>query len=196
MWDERFAGPEYVYGTQPNDFLAASAARIPSGRVLAVADGEGRNGTFLASLGYDVTSVDSSAVGLEKARRLAETRGVRLTTILADLAEFEIPAASWEGIVSIFCHLPPELRRRVHAQAVRGLAPGGVFVLEGYSKRQLSFGTGGPKVADLLLALDDLRDELTGLEMLHAQEFERDIHEGSLHNGRSAVVQVIARKPA
>ena len=195
MWDERFSGTEYVYGTGPNDFLAASASRIPMGPVLSLADGEGRNGVFLASLGYEVTAVDSSPVGLAKAQRLAAANGVHLTTIVADLADFEIAPASWAGIVSIFCHLPPLLRRSVHEKVVRGLVPGGIFVLESYSVRQLGLGSGGPSNAELLLTLDDVRRELAGLELLHAEELERDIHEGSLHDGRSVVVQVIARKP-
>jgi SAM-dependent methyltransferase len=141
MWDERYGAPEYVYGTEPNEFLASVASRIPLGRVLSLADGEGRNGVFLATLGHRVTSVDASPVGLAKAGRLAAARGVTLTTIVADLAEYAIAPGGWEGIVSIFCHLPPPLRRRVHEQVVRGLAPGGMYVLEAYSVRQLQFGT-------------------------------------------------------
>jgi SAM-dependent methyltransferase len=195
VWDERYASPDYVYGTEPNDFLAAVASRIPAGRVLSLADGEGRNGVYLASLGYHVTSMDASPVGLAKARRLAALRGVPLTTVVADLADYLIAPGAWEGIVSIFCHLPPPLRRRVHEQVVRGLVPGGLFVLEAYSVRQLGFGTGGPASVELLLTLDRLREELRGLELLHALEIEREVHEGTLHGGMSAVVQVVGRKP-
>lgn len=195
MWDARYGTPDYVYGTEPNDFLAGVATRIPPGRVLSIADGEGRNGVFLAGLGYDVTGVDSSSVGSAKAQRLADSRGVHITAIVADLADYVIVPESWEGIVSIFCHVPPPLRRRVHEQVVRGLTPGGFYVLEGYSVRQLMHGTGGPKSVELLLTLDAVRAELAGLDLLHAGEIERDIHEGALHAGRSAVVQVIARKP-
>lgn len=195
MWDERYASPEYVYGTEPNDFLVAMAAEIPRGRVLSIADGEGRNGVFLATLGHDVTSVDASAVGLAKAEQLAATRGVHLTTQVVDLADYEIAPGAWAGIVSIFVHLPPPLRRRVHAQVVRGLAPGGVFILEAYSPDQLRHGTGGPSNPELLPTLDALRAELAGLEFAHAVALERDVQEGQFHRGRSAVVQVRARKP-
>lgn len=195
MWNARYSSPDFAYGTEPNDFLAAVAERIPPGRVLSIADGEGRNGVFLATLAYEVTSVDSSSIGLAKAQRLAAARAVHLTTIVADLADYVIAPKSWEGIVSIFCHLPPPIRRRVHEQVERGLAPGGLYVLEGYSIHQLSLGTGGPRSVDLLLTLDALRAELAGLELLHAAEIERDIHEGELHSGRSAVVQIVARKP-
>jgi len=196
MWNERYGAAGYAYGTAPNDFLAASAAHIARGRVLALADGEGRNGVHLATLGYRVTSVDASSVGLDKARRLATERGVVIDAVCADLADFEVNPSSWEGVVSIFCHLPPPLRRRVYAQVVHGLVPGGVLVLEAYTPRQLLHGTGGPSVAELMPTLEALREELAGLEFLHAVETEREIHEGALHNGTSAVVQVIARRPA
>ena len=196
MWNERYGTPDYAYSTEPNDFLAAVATRILPGRVLSIADGEGRNGVFLATLGYDVTSVDSSTVGLAKAQRLATARGVKITTIAADLADFEIAPDSWEGIVSIFCHLPPALRRQVHQKVVRGLKPGGLYVLESYSQQQLGRSTGGPSSVELLPTLAALRTELAGLEFLHAVEIERDVHEGVHHNGPSAVVQVIARRPS
>lgn len=195
MWNERYSSPEYAYGTEPNDFLSAVATRIPPGRVLSIGDGEGRNGVFLATRGYDVTSMDASTVGLAKAQRLAAARGVPIATIVADLADFVIAPDSWEGIVSIFCHLPPPLRRRVHEQVVHGLVPGGLYVLESYSPKQLGRGTGGPSSAELLPTLDMLRAELAGLELLHAVEIERDVHEGEFHRGLSAVVQIIARRP-
>lgn len=195
MWNERYSAPGYAYGTEPNSFLAASAPTIPMGRVLSLADGEGRNGVYLASLGHAVTAVDASSVGLEKAQRLAAQRGVALTTLVADLQDFAISPRAWEGIVSIFCHLPPALRRRVHAQVVHGLVPGGLFILEAYTPAQLAHGTGGPSAVELLPALAVLREELAGLELVHAVELERDVHEGEFHRGRSAVVQIIARRP-
>jgi len=197
MWDERFSQPGYLYGTEPNDFLAEMAGEIPFGRVLSLAEGEGRNSVHLAGLGYEVVGVDSSAVGLEKARQLAADRGVVIETVLADLADpdtFEIEPASWEGIVSIFCHLPAELRRRIHRRVVEGLRPGGVFLLEAYTPRQLEYGTGGPRDPDRLMSLGELRSELQGLDFLHAREIEREIHEGALHDGLGHVVQVVARK--
>jgi len=193
-WDERYAAPGYFYGTEPNDFLRSIADRIPRGRVLMLADGEGRNGVFLAGLGHEVTSVDRSPVGLAKARALAEERGVSLTTVEADLATHRIEPGAWAAIVLIFCHLPPALRRQVHRQAVEGLAPGGVLVLEAYTPAQLGRGTGGPQNPELLMTLVELRDELTGLDLEVAREVERDVMEGSGHQGRSAVVQILGVK--
>jgi SAM-dependent methyltransferase len=193
MWNARYSRPGFVYGTEPNDFLVSEAARIPPGRVLSLGEGEGRNAVYLAELGYDVLAVDISLVGLQKAWQLAEERGVRIQTVAADLADFELEPRAWEGIISIFCHLPPPNRRRVHRQVLQGLRPGGVFILEAYTPKQLAYGTGGPPTADLLLSLDDLRPELAGLELLVARETERAVLEGSHHTGRGHVVQVVAR---
>ncbi|MGA1368813.1 MAG: SAM-dependent methyltransferase [Blastocatellia bacterium] len=195
MWDERYGSGEYVYGREPNEFLVAKARMIPRGRVLSLADGQGRNGVYLAGLGYAVTAVDSSAVGLQMARELAVERGVPLTTIVADLADYAPGEACWEGIVSIFCHLPSALRRSVLAKMVRALVPGGVLLLEAYTPAQLQFDTGGPRDADLLASLADLREDLSGLTLVHAFEGERSVIEGTLHRGRAAVVQVVAVKP-
>jgi len=191
MWDERYAVEEYVYGTAPNDFLASVVDRLPMGRVLCLAEGEGRNAVYLAERGFEVTAVDSSPVGLDKARRLAGQRGVHIETIVADLARYEIVPESWDAIVAIFCHLPPPLRCLVHAKAVAGLRLGGAFVLEAYTPAQLQHGTGGPPVVELMMTLDALRDELTGLRFVHALETERDLREGRFHAGLGAVVQVL-----
>lgn len=196
MWNERYNQEDYAFGTEPNDFLAAMAGRIPRGRVLSLAEGEGRNGVFLAGLGYDVVGVDSSPVGLAKAARLAESRGVEITTIVADLARFPIEPESWEGVVSIFCHLPPEVRTPLHTEVVAGLKPGGVLILEAYTPKQLEHGTGGPKTPELTMTLEALRQELAGLNLVHAEELEREVHEGLYHTGHAAVVQVVGVKPA
>lgn len=194
MWDERFSEPGFAYGTEPNAFLESEADRIPRGRVLSLAEGEGRNAVFLADLGYEVTAVDSSSVGLAKAERLAAERGVSITTIHADLADFEIEPGVWKGIVSIFCHLPPVIRAALHERCLRGLAPGGVFVLEGFTQRQLELGTGGPKTRELLMELDVIRQELPGLRFEIAREIERPVVEGKYHGGTAAVVQIFAVK--
>lgn len=197
VWDERFSREAYVYGTEANDFLQDVAPRLPPApaRVLSLAEGEGRNAVFLAGLGHRVTGVDSSAVGLQKAEKLAAERGVEVETILSDLAHYRIEPGAWDAIVSIFCHLPPNLRVSVHRQVVEGLRPGGILVLEGYTPKQLQFRTGGPPTEELMYTLDMLREDFAGLDFLIGREVERDIHEGLFHNGHSAVVQILAKKP-
>lgn len=194
-WNERYDTEEFVYGREPNAFLAGVSAMMPPGDVLCLAEGEGRNAVFLARRGHRVLAVDSSAVGLAKAAQLAEEHGVRIETLTADLADLVIEPGRWDAIVSIFCHVPPPIRRTLHRQAVAGLRPGGLFVLEAYTPAQLAFRTGGPPTVELLMTLADLREELAGLEFLQALEIERDVVEGRLHTGRGAVVQIVARKP-
>jgi SAM-dependent methyltransferase len=192
MWDERYAQPGYAYGTEPNEFLAVAAARIPAGPVLSLGEGEGRNAAYLAGLGHRVVAVDQSEVGLAKARRLAAERGLTVETVCADLATFPIEPGAWAGVVSIFCHLPRRIRVPLYATIVRALRPGGVLVLEAYTPQQLARGTGGPRDPDMLVSLDDLTRELAGLEFVHARELEREVREGMYHTGVASVVQVIA----
>ena len=195
MWDERYQGDDYVYGTSANDFLQSQVDRLPMGRILCLAEGEGRNAVFLAERGFDVTAVDQSSVGLAKAHKLATERGVDITTVAADLADFHIEPQAWDGVVSIFAHMPSEARRHLHREVVSGLRSGGVFLLEAYRPEQLQYGTGGPPTAEMMMDLNGLRAELVGLDFDYAVDAVRDIHEGQLHTGQGAVVQVLAHKP-
>ena len=195
-WDARFAEPGWAFGTEPNDFLREQAHHLPPGRVLCLAEGEGRNAVWLAGQGYAVTAVDVSSAGLEKAQRLARERNVRITTACADLASYVIEAGAWQGIVSIFAHVPRAVRQRVHAGVLTGLAPSGVLLLEAYRPQQVGRGTGGPPDDERMLDLERLRPELGALEWLVARELDRDVLEGRCHTGSASVVQLVARRPS
>lgn len=194
FWDERFARPGYAYGEAPNDFLVEALPRLTRGRALSLGEGEGRNAMFLARNGFEVTAVDASSVGLAKARARAEAEGLAITTVHADLATWRPAAEHFDVVVAIFCHLPPALRREVHRAALAALRPGGAVVIEAYTPAQIAHGTGGPKDPSLLYTLDALREDLAGADLEVAVERERVIHEGALHDGVSAVVQVLARR--
>ncbi|HTQ10728.1 MAG TPA: class I SAM-dependent methyltransferase [Fimbriimonadaceae bacterium] len=193
-WQQRYASADYAYGREPNDFLKSEVSRIPRGRILCIGEGEGRNAVFLARQGFQVTAVDGSSNGLDKARRLARESGVEIETTVADLAVYEIGICEWQGIVSIFVHLPDPLRELVHRRVVAGLAAGGAFVLEAYTPRQLEFRTGGPSELSRLAGLDALQRELRGLSFEIGREVERVVKEGTFHSGMSATVQIVARK--
>jgi SAM-dependent methyltransferase len=195
FWDERFTEEGLAYGAEPNDFVREVADRIPGGRVLCLAEGQGRNAVHLAGRGLEVTAMDQSPVGIARAEALARERGVRIATVIASLEVFVIEREAWDGIVSVFAHLPPRLRRRVHRAVADGLCPGGAFVLEAYAPRQLEFGTGGPQDAERLAGVETLVGELAGLEFEIAREVERDVIEGRYHTGRAATVQILARRP-
>lgn len=194
-WNDRYNSSDYLFGTTPNDFLASVARQVPAGKTLCLADGEGRNGVYLATLGHQVTSIDASATGLAKAGQLAAAKGVKLETIEADLNAFELGEQSWDCIVSIFFHMPPEMRKPLHARVVEALKPGGYLILEAYRPEQIKYGTGGPPVAEFMMNLEALSVDFAALEFLHAEEIERDVIEGKGHSGRAAVVQLLARKP-
>lgn len=198
MWDERFDTEDYVYGTEPNAFLAASRDRLPeAGRVLAVADGEGRNGVWLAEQGFDVLSVDASPVGLAKAQKLARSRGVTLTFEQADLLAWDWPEASFDAVVAIFIQfVGPEGRRTIFEGIKRALKPGGTLLLAGYRVEQLGYGTGGPSAAENLYTEDLLRKELSPLRIESLSSCDREMREGHGHYGMSALIDVIAVKEA
>ncbi|MEQ1829073.1 MAG: class I SAM-dependent methyltransferase [Pirellula sp.] len=193
MWDQRYGKDGYIYGTQPNSFLEENA-KLLVGPVLSLAEGEGRNAVFLASLGLDVLGVDGSEVGLAKARALAKSRGVIVRTEVADLATFVPRVNCYGSVVSISCHLPSEVRRRLHRLVERSLKPGGIFLLEGYTKSQLARNTGGPKDRDLLSGCSDLEEDFPNCDLILSQEIEREVIEGEHHSGLASVVQFIAKK--
>lgn len=195
QWDERFGGDGYLYGTEPNDFLRQHVEEFPSGEVMCLAEGQGRNAVFLAERGYEVSSVDLSAAGVDKTLALAAARGVSVNATVADLADVDLGTSRWSAIVSIFAHVPPNVRADVHRRVADALIPGGVFVLEAYTPDQIGRGTGGPPDASLTMTLDVLRTELAALEFDHAVETEREVIEGVGHTGVGSVVQVIAHKP-
>ncbi len=195
MWNARYGTDDYLYGHEPNDFVAEVMADAQPGDVLCVADGEGRNGVHLAGLGHRVTSVDISEAGIAKARSLAAERGVELTAVVADLGEYDLGTDRWDTVVSVFAHTPPPVRRRLHGALATALRPGGRLVLEAYTPDQIGRGTGGPQTPELTMDLERLRDELIGLEFEHEVEFVRSVIEGPGHTGDGAVVQVIARRP-
>lgn len=195
-WDERYADDEFMFGTEPNDFLREQFRAIPPGRVLCLADGEGRNGVFLAQQGYDVTSVDLSPVGLAKARRLAEAKGVTIDTVAADLDQYALGSDRWSGIVWMYLHPFIDLRTKLFRAATKALTPGGVFLLEAYTPEQLARGTGGPSDASQMPTLAEIEAGLAGLTFEIGREIERDVIEGAGHFGLASVVQVVARRPA
>ena len=191
-WDMRYGQhSEYVYGTEPNDFLSEASRGLPPGDVLCLADGEGRNGVFLAGLGHRVTAVDLAAAGIAKAEALAAQKGVDITTIVADLADYALGESRWDLIVSIFAHTPPPVRVRLHGLMARALRPGGKLILEAYTPDQCGRGTGGPPTPEGTMTLADLRTELVDLNIEHGLELVRSVVEGPGHTGDGAVVQVI-----
>lgn len=195
MWNERYAGEDFAYGTEPNSFLAQNA-KLLIGPVLSLAEGEGRNAVYLASLGLKVHGVDGSEVGLAKAQALAEARGVAIQTEVADLSTYVPPENQYGSVVSIWAHFPSAIRKQLHQRVERSLKPGGIILLEAYAKSQIERDTGGPRNLDMLMSRLDAESEFPNCEPILSQEIERKVVEGKFHTGLASVVQFIARKRA
>ena len=192
-WDERYDKDSFHYGTEPNDFLREKSALIPKGgRVLCLAEGEGRNAIFLARSGFKVTAVDQSAVGLRKLEVWARKENLTIETRLSDLRDYDPGLGAWDAVVSIWCHLPPDLRTLVHSRVCAALRPGGFVILEAYHPRQLEYKTGGPPVPELMMTAGILKKDFSSLQIESLSELDRNVQEGEGHFGKSAVVQLIA----
>ena len=195
MWNKRYSVDEYVYGTEPNSFLVEHSKML-KGPVLSLAEGEGRNAVYLASLGLAVHGVDSSEVGLTKALALAQSKGVEIQTEVADLAEFQPKCDHYESVISIFAHLPSAVRQKLFPLVERSLKPGGLIILEAYSEAQITRDTGGPKEIDLLMTEQKIKAEFPNCEPIFLREVVREVCEGQYHTGEACVVQFIGRKKA
>ena len=196
-WDARYRSEEYIFGTEPNVFLASQAKHLIAGtRVLAVADGEGRNGVWLAQRGCKVCSVDISPVAFEKAKKLALDRKVQIEFVIADLMEWEWPEAAFDVVACIFIQFAsPRMRKKLFDGFRRALRPGGVAIMEGYGVKQLQYASGGPKELENLYTPQILRDAFAGWEILLLREYDAVLDEGPKHRGMACLIDLVARKP-
>lgn len=196
LWNQRYGGEHFFYGTEPNAFLSAQLERFkPGQQVLAVADGEGRNSVWLARQGLDVTALDFSPVAVKKAQRLAAQHGVAVNHEVGDVFAWNWGENRFDAIVAIFIQfVPPDARRILHNAMRKALKPGGLLILQGYRPKQLEYKTGGPSSPENLYDAATLREEFAGMEILHMREHDDEICEGQGHCGMSALVDMVARK--
>lgn len=197
MWDERYAKPGYLFGTEPAAFLRAQAGRIaPGSRILCVADGEGRNSVWLAGQGHEVTAFDASPVALEKARKLARERGVEVAFHHSGVEDWDW-SKRFDVVAAIFIQfLPPDARDAIFRDMKRALLPGGLLLLHGYAPRQVDYGTGGPPCRENMYTTDMLRESFADFEILRLADYDAEIREGTGHSGMSGLVDLVARKPS
>jgi len=196
-WNGRFAAEEYIFGTAPNAFLASQKELLrPRQRALCVADGEGRNSVWLAEQGLEVTAFDISPVGVAKARRLADGRGVRVRYDVAGVYEWRWPEAAFDVVAAVFVQFAdPAMRSFLFERMVRSLAPGGRVLLIGYTPKQHRYKTGGPKHVENLYTEPMLREAFSALEIVQLREYDAELAEGSQHCGPSALIELVARRP-
>ena len=200
FWSARYrdAGDGYLFGTAPNKFLASHAEYFGAGMsVLSVADGEGRNSVWLAEQGCSVTATEISPVALEKAAKLARGRHVAVDFVQTDVFRWNWPQAAFDAVVGIFIQFAgPAERPRQIAGMQQAVKPGGLLFLQGYTPKQLEYRTGGPSAVENLYTEAMLRELFSEWEIVLLNEHEDLIEEGNAHSGRSALIDLIARKPA
>jgi hypothetical protein len=200
FWDQRYENTDYIFGKAPNDYLVQQCQNLKplsskgSGRALCLADGEGRNGVWLASKGWQVRGIDISSAGIDKAKKLALETGVAVDFEVCNVKDFHFTPSHYQLITSIFFHLPKELRKEIHQRCINSLEIGGILVLESYSPEQLGQNTGGPKELELLVSLKDVIEDFPDCEILHQYTGPRDVVEGIAHKGAAFVTQLTIRK--
>jgi SAM-dependent methyltransferase len=196
-WQERFSTPDYRFGKEPNEFLVRCKPLLPrTGKALAVADGEGRNGVWLARQGLDVLSIDFSPAAQAKARALAAEANADISVVEADVHAWPYPEDAFDVVAEIFTQFsPPAERARKWAGMRRALKRGGLLIVQGYTPKQLQYGTGGPKQIEHLYTREMLEQAFGDLDDVRIVEEERELQEGPGHSGMSAVIGLTARKP-
>lgn len=195
QWDERYARQEYIYGTEPNNFLKEKLHSLKPGRILFPAEGEGRNVVYAATLGWETDAFDQSIEGQKKAIQLADQKNVSVNYSILSLSDWNPEPDQYDCIALIFVHLPEELRKKVHQAAVKALKPGGKLILEAFSVKQLTRGSGGPKNIELLFTMDQITSDFAGLSEIEIQETKIILDEGPLHQGLADVIQLCCIKP-
>ena len=195
-WNERFSQPGYLFGLAPNAFLVRQSTRLrPGSRVLCVADGEGRNSTWLAARSHEVTAFDLSPVAVGKARALAAERGVAVDYHVAGADTWDWAPGAYDAVAAIFIQFAsPAQRPPLYAGMWRTLKPGGLLLIQGYTPKQLEYGTGGPGRLDHLYTAEMLRELLPQAQWLELTAHEADLTEGGGHRGRSALIDAVACK--
>ena len=195
-WETRFSAPDYVFGKAPNAFLKNHAHLLKRGqKVLTIADGEGRNGVFLAEAGLDVLALDFSPNALAKAQALARERGVELRTELADLATWSWPAAGFDVIVGIFFQFAdPPFRQQIFSNIKKALKAGGLLLIEGYRPEQVDYKTGGPSQRENMYTRKLLEESFRDFSSVEIKEYDSMVDEGAGHKGVSALIDLVARK--
>jgi SAM-dependent methyltransferase len=196
MWDERYDTDDYIFGTDPAEFLRRNAGLIPpASRILCLAEGEGRNAAYLAGLGHRVTGLDQSAVGLAKAARLAKAQGVMVTLRQGDVMAWDGSDGPWDAVIAIFIHFVVPERAALARACAQGLRHGGLFLYHGYGPGQIGMGTGGPKDPAMLADAATITACFPGWQPLVARDHTDTLAEGTRHIGASVLVDVILRAP-
>lgn len=198
-WNERFAKAEYAYGKEPNAYLKEELAKLPAGKILFAAEGEGRNAVFAAQRGWNVSAFDISVEGKRKALQLARERGVSIDYQVGELQSLGYAPDQFDAVALIYAHFPAAIKSQMHRELDLYLRKGGMVIFEAFSKKHLAYNSknekvGGPKDLDSLFSLEELQADFANYHLLELEEKEIELKEGLYHNGKGAVIRLVGRK--
>jgi len=197
FWNERFDKAEFIFGKEPNEYLVEQTKQYlkPGDKVLCIADGEGRNGVWLAKQGMQVIGFDASDIALAKAKRFAKDNQVKVEYSFSDTDSFTWPANTYDAVIGIFIQFAdPAMRARIFKQTYEALKPGGIFILQGYTPKQLEYKTGGPSLIEHLYTEDMIKVLAQDFQILDLCCYEKELSEGARHTGMSALLGLVAQK--
>ena len=197
FWNERFDKAEFIFGKEPNEYLVEQTKQYlkPGNKVLCIADGEGRNGVWLAKQGMQVIGFDASDIALAKAKQFAKDNQVKVEYSFSDTDSFNWPENTYDAVIGIFIQFAdPAMRARIFKQTYEVLKPGGIFILQGYTPKQLEYKTGGPSLIEHLYTEDMIKDLAKDFQILDLCCYEKELSEGARHTGMSALLGLVAQK--
>ncbi|MEO7263538.1 MAG: class I SAM-dependent methyltransferase [Ferruginibacter sp.] len=198
-WNERYSNEEFAYGIEPNNYLKKQLEKLPVGKILFAAEGEGRNAVYAARLGWNVSAFDISIEGKNKANRLAETNEVRIDYQMGELQGLNYQSGQFDAIALIYAHFPASIKSLYHRMLDKYLSKHGTIIFEAFSKKHLDYlavneNVGGPKDIDMLFSLEELKSDFTGYDIIELTEIEIELSEGQFHNGKGSVIRFVGRK--
>ena len=197
FWNERFNKDEFIFGKEPNEYLVEQTRKYLKlgSKVLCIADGEGRNGVWLAKQGMQVVGFDASDIALAKAKQFARDNQVEIEYSFSDTDSFDWQKNTYDAVVGIFIQFAdPIMRKRIFEQTYETLKPGGIFILQGYTPKQLEYKTGGPSLIEHLYTEELIRGLAKNFEILDLYCYEKELNEGARHAGMSALLGLVAKK--
>jgi len=195
-WNNRYSVPEYVYGTEPNEFFKDQLSKLPPGRLLLPGEGEGRNAVYAAKQGWHVDAFDFSDQAIKKARDLANRNNVHINYTASSYEAYIFPSLIYDAAGLIYTHMPSNIRKLFHRKIIRSLKPGGMIILEAFHKEQINYTSGGPKDVDLLYDEDELTKDFKGLELTILEKTKITLQEGLFHSGDAVVIRMSGKTPS